>query len=115
MGLEISPQIKTNNAWKDVIWKLSQSKWTAMIQVTVAFKDFTNAPKCLMNVKEFLLMMWCVDIFHYPVPQKNFQQINSFRTVMGGSCGLINSILHNNLQLAIDISLQTNSIFYTSP
>jgi hypothetical protein len=46
MGLKISEHIKTNIAWKDVMWKLSQAKWTAMIQVRVAFQDFTNAPKC---------------------------------------------------------------------
>jgi hypothetical protein len=36
MGIEISQQIKTNITWKDVMWELSQSKWTAMIQVRVA-------------------------------------------------------------------------------
>jgi hypothetical protein len=40
--------------------------------------------------------------------------MNSFRTVVGDSWALINSVLHNSLPLATDSSLETHSIWHVT-
>jgi hypothetical protein len=52
MKVEFSEIFQKKISCKDAKWELSHSKPTDMMQVTVAFHSFTNAPNYWMNSDE---------------------------------------------------------------